>query len=145
MKKILTTLILLLALVCMLCGCGAGNKGPVISLDTEDQELLETLGSDIQVIAPADFAKTVQAMDAGAAGQLYQLTGYFQAAAEGEENPTLGNARSKPGTSIALRFLTVELTAGDQYTVTGVISAEEHDGHVHMGLDVLTIESYTAK
>lgn len=150
MKNTLKMLSILLAAVCLLCACGStaqagGNKGPVIALDEEDQELLELLGSDIQVVAPEDFAAALQGLTADANGKLYQLTGYCAAPAEGDDTPALADAEQNPSASIPLRYLTRELTPGDRYTVTGVITIEEHDGHSHISLDVLTVESFTEK
>ncbi len=137
-------LVLLLALSAVsLCACGQPeertNKGPVITLSDEDKALLEAFGDDLNVIAPDKFQETVSALTAKDAGKVYQLVGYYEKS--GEEH-LLTTADGK--TSLTLNLLYQELTVGDCYSITGIVSYHAHGDENHILLDVITVESYSA-
>ncbi|MCD8324341.1 MAG: hypothetical protein LUC32_05260 [Clostridiales bacterium] len=150
MRKFLKLACVACAASLLLCSCGNSNSGSsentgaVISIDEEDQELLEEIGDDIHVVAASDFADTVGAFDEENVGEVYQLTGYY-VTAESEDAVTdyLCDEKENPTVSIMMRYLTTELTEGDRYTVTGVVATEEHGDHSHIVFDVVTVESYS--
>lgn len=141
----LTCMALSLLLLLSLCACGSSageskNTGPEVTLSEEDEALLEALGDDIHVVAPEDFADAVSALTQDNEGQVYQLVGYYLA---GDSADYLCDSASDPTVTIGLNYLTAELTDGDRYTVTAIVSLEEHGDHVHITLDVVAVESYT--
>lgn len=130
----------------MLGGCGQAsveNSGPIISVNEEDQELLDEIGDDIHVVDPADFAETAESFGEENVGEVYQLTGYYIVAkSENEQTDCLCDGSTEPSVALMLRYLETELTEGDCYTVTGIVALEEHGDHSHIVFDVITVESY---
>lgn len=150
MRKFLKLACAACAASLLFCSCGnsdsgnSENTGAVISIDEEDQELLDEIGDDINVVSASNFADTVGSFDEGNVGEVYQLTGYYAIAeSEDEETDYLCDEKENPTVSIMMRYLTAELTEGDRYTVTGIVAAEEHGDHSHIVFDVVTVESYS--
>lgn len=154
MKKLKRGACALFAVVLVLsvcaCGNGTGNTESSaveeITLTEEDEELLETIGDDINVVDADDFSDIVSSLDEENVGEVYQLVGYYLGmTSEDEETDYLCSDANDPDTVIQMRYLTTELTEGEQYTVTAVVAQEEHGDHSHIVLDIVTVESYAGK
>ncbi|MCD8321676.1 MAG: hypothetical protein LUC89_02165 [Oscillospiraceae bacterium] len=144
-KLLCAALSLLMVLALSACSDKAASDSAAITLDEEDEALLEAFGDDLNVVAPEDFASFAASLDASYEGQVYQVTGYYVAAtSEDEEVDLLCDSTGEDTSSIIqLRYLTNELTSGSQYTITGIVALEQHGDHTHVVLDVVTVESYT--
>lgn len=143
--------LILLCVGCMLisaAGCGNKDEGK-ITLSDEDIALLEQVKDDINVITDENYVKNVSLFNsngASLAGGLYQIEGLIRyGESEGEETAFL--YRNYEGDTeiselgVALRYLPESPTAGDWIKVTGILATDEHDGHTHIYLDVITLET----
>ncbi len=165
MRKFLKLILASCIAMAILCSCGDAavdnsgdsstvNSGNVsvaensetgeVTLSDEDEDLINEFGDDLNETSADDFAATVSSFTSDSVGQVYQLTGYYQTAVyEDETTDYLGDATSDSVTQlIELRYLTTELTVGEQYTVTGIVALESHGDHNHIVFDVVTVESY---
>ncbi len=157
MKKI--TLILVAALlvaVCSSCGSTPADNSTAtdtytkITLSQEDTDLLASLKDDIIVITDENYIATFHSFAQNLSeheGKIYQVEGEFSyRQIHNESLPYLYRIqKSADGTETEVGILLDKMLVfpdeGDWVKITGVISTEEHEGHSHIILSVISVET----
>lgn len=158
-QKSMTLILCCVLLVLALAGCGSENNEPstsapvetlpTIPLTEEEIGILEAMGSDVNVIADADYANvitTLQDHPDSYAGQVYQLEGVCSTETiNGVETPfvsrTLVHEGEETNCGMPLKYLTKEIPDGAWARVTAIIGTSEYDGETRAVLEVVAIET----
>lgn len=157
------TLILCCALLVLaLAGCGAkanepstaapAETDPIIStipLTEEEVGILEAMGSDVNVVADADYANivtTLQDHPDSYEGQVYQVEGvYSTETINGVQTPfvsrTLVHEGEETKCGMPLMYLSKEIPDGAWTRVSAIIGTGDFEGETQAVLEVVAIET----
>ena len=158
LKKFTTLICILLALLmCASCSNDQSGDNPeqnnvqvdVIPLTTEEAELLEAFGDDLQIVSEEDYPNTVTELQYHAddySGQVFQIEGILKTTTiNGVETPfvyrTLNNAGEKTECGLPLKYLEKEISDGSWVSVTAIINTEDYNGSTQTVMEVVAIEA----
>ncbi len=145
---------ILICAVCLLFAAAAcdnvGSGGTEeLTLSDEDKELLEKVGDDLYIVDDENYVDTVLDFEkngAALAGGIYSIEGLVtHKSSDGEGTAFLyrnyndGETVSELG--VEVRYLPEEVKDGDFIKMTGILSEVTHEGHSHIYLDVVTVET----
>ena len=129
----------------------ADGKHPAyeaVPLTDEEKEILELMGSDVNVIAEEDYISMVAELiyhTDSFIGQVFQLEGVFTSDEEGMTvSRNLVNGEQTLVLGLPLQYLHKELVSGSWIRVTGIVSDVEVDGQCTTVLDVVAVEALEA-
>ncbi len=150
MKKIV--LFFLLVTLLLICACSNEQSSdnedaqPIetISLSSEEKELIEAIGSDLEIITDSDYADTVIEMiyhTDSYVGRVFQIEGVYSSNLNEDSVPyvyrTLNNNGSETVCGLPLAYLEKDIPDNSWVRVFGIVNKGD-DGTV---LDVIAIES----
>ncbi len=142
--------ILILVLALLLCGCNAAyGRSPykTIKLTQEEKDVLRLIESDIHTVDAENLSDTIADINEhpdNYIGQVYCLEGIFSLqTVHGEATPYLipKTAEGAEAVGIPIRYLEKEVEENAPIRITAIINSEAHDGHSHMVLETITVES----
>ena len=121
-----------------------------ITLSPEDEEVLEAIGSDMHVVSDSTYIETVNSIISNPqdlVGQVYQIEGLMTYEQVHDEKTAYvyRYLKAQNGDTVKLGIHIDNLYAfpddGDWVKVTGIVAIKEHDGHSHIALDAVAIET----
>ncbi len=147
-KRFILFICAVLLLLCTSCSSDTPTSTKVVTLDSDEQLVLDAMGDDIKIVSEEDYPITVTELVAHTAsytGQVYQIEGIFTMAHFNDGNPfvyrTLINGNTKTIAGLPLKFLTKEIDEGSWVRVTGIINEGTVDGTKLTVLEVVAIET----
>lgn len=129
--------------------CDKKGKTEEITLSAEDVELLEKVEDDLNIINDDNYVDTVLSFMSGSddiVGNIYSIEGILKYIDTDGEKTAFLYRNYNDGTEITelgieLRYLPYDIGEGDWIKITGILSKTAHEGHSHVSLDVVTVET----
>lgn len=122
-----------------------GTSQTGIPLTQEERDILDAMGSDVQVIPDDAYIQTVAELmyhTSEYVGKVYQLEGRFSAGGEfGQIYRTLVSESKTMTLGLSLRYLNKDIADGSWIRVTAIVAQGEVDGKAATVLDVVAIEA----
>ena len=136
-------------LVFTFAGCGSENAAEPIPLTSEEAELLEAMGDDVNVITDDVYSNAVielQAHPGSFSGQVYQLEGvYTTSTINGVETPyvyrTLVHDGEETTCGLPLKYLEKDIPDGAWIRVTAIIGTDDYNGDILTVMEVVAVEA----